>query len=116
MSSNAFKTSKPLEKALLKKWKPDGPERGGLVLPKMKLIEFRNIADNPEENFVPDLIEAIPVIDDAIGTWHTHPGALSDMSTDDQVTFIRWPHLFHAVIGSDGIHWYAVKNGAVIHA
>jgi proteasome lid subunit RPN8/RPN11 len=82
----------------------------------MKLVELENIAENPEENFVPDLIEAISIIDEAIGTWHTHPGALSDMSMDDQATFLRWPDLAHAIVGSDGIHWYSVRNGAVIHA
>lgn len=87
-----------------------------MILPGLKLVEFGNIAENPEENFVPDLLEAIAVIDDAIGTWHTHPDALSDMSMDDQATFLRWPHLFHAIVGKDGVHWYAVKNGAVIHA
>jgi len=93
-----------------------GPERGGVILTDGTIIEFENIAENPEEGFCPDIGELIPYVDDLASTWHTHPNSSSNLSVEDSYTFLCWPFLTHAIIGEDGIRWYKVKGRAVVNA
>ena len=116
MSFDALKKSKRLSAKLLKKYSPQGPERGGFILPGGQLVEFKNVSDEPELGFAPDLIDAIPHANDAVGTWHTHPGGTANLSAEDVNTYVQWPELIHVIAGSDGLRWYSVKNGAVINA
>lgn len=115
MSSSVFQRSKGLTNKLLRKLSP-GPERGGLILKGGKLVEVQNICSEPEEGFLPDAADLIPHLPNAVGTWHTHPGASANLSVEDAETFVSWPDWLHAIVGEDGVRWYAVKNGAAINA
>lgn len=96
---------------------PGTPERGGFVLNDGSLMELANASDTPMEgaflNPTPEQLQRLP---DAIGTWHTHPGATANLSVGDFETFVGWPAMTHAIVGTDGVRWYAVKNNAVINA
>lgn len=116
MSFVVLKKSKRLKTALLRKWAKDGAERGGFILPSGRLVEFKNVADEPEKGYIPDVNEAFHFVTDAVGTWHTHPGASAALSSEDAETFIEWPEWIHAVVGADGLRWYEIKNHAVINA
>lgn len=116
MSRAGWHNSKKLDGQLRRKLKP-GPERGGVVLPGGRLLEFPNVSPEPGAGFQPQLTtETVLSLNDAVGTWHTHPDASANLSVEDSQTFQQWPDLLHAVIGTDGIRWYAVKNGAVVNA
>lgn len=116
MSVAELKQSKKLDAALLKKLAP-GPERGGLILKGSRLIELTNIAEKPEEGFLPQLTaDLMGHFDVAIGTWHTHPGSSANLSAEDWSTFVQWPDMAHAIVGTDGVRWYAVAKGAVVNA
>lgn len=101
----------------LKKLLQAGPERGGLILAGNKLHEFENFSENPEEGFLPQLtVDDLPLLDAAIGTWHTHPDATANLSVEDWETFTSWPDWIHAIVGTDGVRWYRTENGAVVNA
>ena len=115
MSSEKSKNSKTLNSALRKRLQP-GPERGGLILPQNKLVEFPNTAGD-DYSYLPKLTPAdASSFDQAIGTWHTHPDSTSNLSAGDAQTFKQWPALLHAVVGTDGVSWYCVKDGSVMNA
>jgi proteasome lid subunit RPN8/RPN11 len=115
MPLDTLKNSKRLNNALRKMLTP-GPERGGLILPVARLVELQNGATD-EDSFTPRLTAAdAPNLTKAIGTWHTHPGASSNLSAGDAQTFRQWPDCLHAVVGEDGVSWYRVENGSVVHA
>lgn len=104
-------------KKLLKKFAETGPERGGLILKGGKLLELPNVAEKPDQGFLPDLTpELLDALDESIGTWHTHPGATANLSAEDWQTFIQWPEHLHAIVGTDGVRWYRVEHGAVVNA
>lgn len=109
--------SKKLNAELKKCLTPNGPERGGLILRNLKLHEFENTSENPNEGFEVLLtIETLELLKDAVGTWHTHPGASANLSVEDHETFVSWPDWEHAIIGEDDIRWYRVDRGMVINA
>lgn len=116
MSCDEFKKSNKLAEALLAKYQPTGHERGGLILSSGEPHEFPNISSEPEKIFVPDLSTVVDVLPQAVGTWHTHPGASANLSTEDEATFKSWPTFAHAIIGENGIRWYAVAGGLVVNA
>lgn len=95
----------------------DGPERGGVIVAGPKLIEIPNVAEG-DEAYACDSMDIIKAMEqgDVIGTWHTHPNATANLSVGDADTFVAWPNALHAIVGTDGVRWYAVKNGAVINA
>jgi len=104
---------------LLPKLDPsDTFERGGLILKDGTVIEIDNdhVEEERDKAYVPDYAQLLPHIDNAIGTWHTHPGETSNLSAGDWETFVNWPDFFHVIIGTDGARKYIVKNGAVINA
>ena len=114
MSKPAWKTSK-LNKTLKQKFSA-GPERGGLVLNDGTVVELTNICSDPTQGFTPDLQELLPFVDRSVATWHTHPGATANLSSEDWETFVEWPDHLHAIAGTDGLRWYAVKGSAVVNA
>ena len=96
---------------------PEGtPERGGFILDDHSVLELKNTSPNPNEGAMLDMtLEQLDLLPRAIATWHTHPGTTSNLSVGDNETFVGWPAMRHAIIGTDGLRWYAVKNGAVIN-
>lgn len=100
---------------LLNKYSPTGPERGGLIQSDGSILELENIAENPEHGFAADSMSLIEHLDDAIGTWHTHPGQTANLSSEDWEAFIQFEHFKHAIVGSDGVRWYETKGLAVIN-
>lgn len=84
-----------------------GKERVGFILDNYSFIEVKNVATNPEEGFAvsgEDIKEY--AINNAIGTWHTHPNATSNLSGEDYTNFFVWDNLFHLIIGKDGVKLY----------
>lgn len=100
---------------LLSKLQP-GAERGGVILTDGTVIEFENKAQDPSQVFFPDMADLLPYVDLLYATWHTHPSGTANLSVEDTQTFLAWPQLKHAIVGSDGVRWYAVKGKAVINA
>lgn len=95
----------------------EGPERGGFITQTGEIVELTNIADDPNEGFYPDIdLVALSHLDTAIATWHSHPGASANLSVEDWHTFVNYPDLSHAIIGTDGVRWYRVENGVVVNA
>lgn len=93
-----------------------GRERGGLILPRNKLVEFDNLETGDEAYKADVRPEHAPLLMKAIGTWHTHPSGSSNLSAGDAQTFRQWPDLLHAVVGEDGVSWYRVEGGNVLNA
>jgi len=119
MSDVDLKNSKPLNDALLETLgtDPNSPERGGFVLDDGTLLELPNRSDTPTEGAMLDIPDdQLHLITRAVATWHTHPGTTANLSVGDHETFVSWPALKHAIVGTDGVRWYGVKNGAVINA
>lgn len=86
-----------------------------MILPRAKLVEFENIEEG-EGAFRPRIsTDQAALLNKAVGTWHTHPGGSSNLSAGDAVTFRQWPNLQHAIVGEDGVSWYRVEEGAVLH-
>lgn len=92
-------------------------ERGGLILKDGSVIEFKNVAEVPKEGFLPEItVDLLAHLDNALATWHTHPGASANLSVEDWETFTQWPDHAHAIVGTDGVRWYRVERGVVINA
>ncbi len=89
-------------------------ERVGFVLDDSTIIEVENICADPEEGFEVRGEDLLRYIDDAVATWHTHPGETSNLSYGDHHSFLNYPDLLHHIIGTDGVTTYAVRNGKVI--
>jgi proteasome lid subunit RPN8/RPN11 len=113
MSFNDFKT---LNDSLHGNLGPDdGPETGGVILNDGSIVEIPSIHPEPNTGYQPDPVVLLALIDQLAGTWHTHPGATSNLSVEDAETFVNWPDLTHAIIGTDGVRWYRAKGSAVIN-
>ncbi len=91
-------------------------ERVGFVLPHGKIVEVDNIALDPKIGFDVSADDLITYGDDAVATWHTHPGASNNLSTEDMHTFLAWSNLDHYIIGNDGVRKYTVVDGEVLIA
>lgn len=113
MSDASWKT-KSLALKLKRRLKP-GHERGGFILNDGTLVEIKNTSDDPDA-FAPAAADVFKHADAAVATWHTHPEASANLSVGDFETFVSWPSLTHIIVGTDGIRYYAVKNGLVINA
>lgn len=112
-----MKNSKKLVASLKKKLKADGPERGGLILKDKSLMEMENVAQDPSSGFVPNVtLDHLDVLENCVGTWHTHPGQSANLSTEDWEAFSQWPNHVHAIVGTDGVRFYVVEKGAVLNA
>lgn len=91
-------------------------ERVGFVLKSGEIVEVMNICEKPEEGFKVSGIDLLRLTPHAQATWHTHPKADSNLSTDDWHAFLNYPELEHYIIGNDGLTKYVVENGAVLVA
>jgi proteasome lid subunit RPN8/RPN11 len=99
--------------------KDDTVERCGLILTDGKPLELTNIAEEPDKGFEMDPEQVLGHIDDAIGTWHTHPFTTPILSGEDYLFFLSWPDLDHNIIGYDlkgmvQVLSYKVEDGVVV--
>lgn len=91
----------------------DGPERVGFILKTGKIVEVKNVCHEAINGFEvsgEDLIKH----QDAVATWHTHPGQDSNLSTNDWYGFRNWPEWIHLIVGTDGVSAYRVEGGKVL--
>ncbi|MBN7759788.1 hypothetical protein JYP52_01450 [Nitratireductor aquibiodomus] len=91
----------------------DGPERVGFILPDGSIVEVDNVCTEPNEGFevtADDLIKHL----DAVATWHTHPQAKSNLSTNDYYGFRNHPNWKHLIVGTDGVSMFRVEKGRVL--
>jgi proteasome lid subunit RPN8/RPN11 len=107
--------SPSLKESLLKLYVEDAPERVGFVLPDGSLIEVPNVSGDPYNSFD---VSAESLLQhagygSAIGAWHTHPNASSNLSVDDYEGFLNWPKMTHYIVGNDGVSAYIIKEGLV---
>lgn len=106
-------THSRVEKSLLKHY-DDKVEHVGFILPHGKVIEVKNVSDNPEGSF--DVLgeDIIKYENEAVATWHTHPNGTSNLSAGDMETFLNWPDLDHYIVGTDGLTKYTVVDNEVL--
>jgi len=97
-----------IRKILLTLYKPTGSERIGFVTKANEIVEVPNVSPNPDEGFMvaPKDIILYSEINPSYATWHTHPGASSNLSNEDFVTFKLWKDYVHFIIGNDGVRAY----------
>jgi len=100
-------------KTLLSKY-DDEVEHVGFILPNGKVVEVENTSPVPAQSFDVSGADIIEFEGTAVGTWHTHPKASSNLSAGDMETFLQWPNLYHLIVGKDGITKYVVKDGEVL--
>lgn len=89
-------------------------EKCGVILKDGTVVPTHNLHHKPQEGFVVDPIALLRYEDDLWGTWHTHPKANSNLSSEDYQGFLQWPELKHFIIGVDGIRCYVVEDGLII--
>lgn len=83
-----------------------GNERCGFIMPST-LVEVANVHLNPTEGFDISADDIVRWGNECVATWHTHPGATSNLSEDDYSCFVKqWPELHHFIVGSDGVKCY----------
>lgn len=91
-------------------------ERCGFVLTGDRIVELDNVAEDPVADFMTRPEDVLEVIDDAIATWHTHPGISAELSVADYHSFIGFPGFTHYIVGADGVNEYYEKDGAILNA
>lgn len=92
----------------------DAAERCGLILLSGKIVEAPNTHSEPNNGFRIDPKLLIKHEGKIAASWHTHPNGTAQLSQDDYQTFLQWPDLFHAIIGSDGVRYYKTHNMVVM--
>lgn len=96
----------------------DTEERCGVVLKDGSVVEVKNIAEDPTNSYRMDTAEVLPLLEDVVGTWHTHPDSDPNLSGEDYMGFLSWPNLEHSIIGRRNgqvvVLRYRVENGLVI--
>lgn len=86
-------------------------ERCGFVLSDSTLLEVENTHPTPQTHFKID----VPVPEDAVATWHTHPEGTSNLSVEDYRCFLRYDSLNHYILGRNGaISRYYVDSGLLL--
>lgn len=99
---------------------PEGtPERCGILTKDGEILELTNCHDDPLRGFRVSPLDIITHFDNAVATWHTHPGADPNLSEEDYAGFMQWPDLEHHIIGvRDGqplVIRYAVEEGVLVN-
>lgn len=94
------------------------PELCGLVLNDGTVIQLPNIHEEPVKGFHIDPQALLDHLEQAVGTWHTHPGRDPNLSEEDMAGFRQWPSLEHHIVGiRDGehcVHTFKVLEGDVV--
>jgi proteasome lid subunit RPN8/RPN11 len=89
-------------------------ERLGFILEDGEIVEFENIAPNPQFSFEASAEAVMTFEDRAIASWHTHPGASANLSAEDAVAFKSRPDWLHYIVGNDGVRCFRVEHGRVV--
>lgn len=89
-------------------------ERVGFILPGDEIVEVENICEDPENGFDVAGADLLKYAENAIASWHTHPGQSANLSVEDLNAFRCWPQLAHYIIGTDGVRRYVVREGEVL--
>lgn len=79
-----------------------------------EVVECLNIATEPGEQFVVRGEDLVQYGENAVATWHTHPGGDSNLSMEDYQGFANYPELRHYIVGFDGIRGYEVQEDDTI--
>lgn len=90
-------------------------ERVGFILRNGEIVEVENVCHDPKNGFDVKGEDLIRYEHEMVATWHTHPGADSNLSQGDYESFRAWPNLRHYIIGQDGIRAYEVRDGEVVN-
>jgi proteasome lid subunit RPN8/RPN11 len=91
-------------------------EQVGFVLTSGEVVEVKNVCKDPTNGFVVSGEDLLRYSDDVVATWHTHPGATSNLSMSDYESFKNWPQWRHFIAGSDGVAEYYVEDGELLRA
>jgi proteasome lid subunit RPN8/RPN11 len=89
-------------------------EHVGFVLTDGSIVECENISTTPAEAFDVSAEDLDRYCDEAVATWHTHPGAGSNLSVGDLETFLLWNTMLHYIVGKDDITCYRASGRSVI--
>jgi hypothetical protein len=89
-------------------------ERCGFILASGEIVECTNICPDPAQGFEVGDFDLDRYIDDAVATWHTHPGDTRLLSVGDYETYRGMPDLMHFIVGTDGLAAYVVDRDAVL--
>jgi len=100
----------------LKEYLTGQEERVGFILSDGKIVEVENVAADKKQGFSVKPEDLIKYENEAVASWHTHPGASSNLSMDDYAAFVSWPDWKHYVIGIDGVSCFEVIDGVVVKA
>lgn len=98
----------------------DALERCGFVTKRGRIIELKNVADKPEDQFRIAPADTLKYLQrgDVVATWHTHPRSSPNLSGEDYECFLRWDDLDHYVVGRrEGeikVVRYFVEDGLVV--
>lgn len=91
-------------------------ERVGFILKSGEIVEVENVAEDPTCGFDVRPEDLIKYEDEAVATWHTHPGKDANLSLEDMEAFVSWPDWIHYIVGERDVRAYVVKNGMVVHS
>lgn len=91
---------------LLALYATTGPERAGFIMPDGEVVELRNIAEDPSKDFLAYPEDTVKYCNEAVASWHTHPGKDGNLSVEDHENFKNWADIDHFIVGSDGLRGY----------
>jgi hypothetical protein len=83
-------------------------------MPDGAVVECKNICSTPALGFDVSDADLHIYIDDAVGTWHTHPFSSNQLSIGDFDTYRGLPTLTHFILGQDGLAAYQADRDAII--
>lgn len=92
----------------------DSVERCGVILSTGKIIECKNIAEEPENSF--EIGPEDMIREGVVATWHTHPRTSANLSVDDYAGFLNWPNLTHYIVSREAVRAYTVLHGMVVNS
>jgi proteasome lid subunit RPN8/RPN11 len=100
---------------------PGAGETCGLILEDGAFVTVDNIHPEPVKGFVMDPKGLLQHVEQAVATWHTHPGRDPNLSQEDMAGFRQWPRLTHHIFGiRDGEPTVAtfkvLEDGTVVSA
>lgn len=94
---------------------PGSDERCGFILTDGAVVEAENICLEPSIGFAVSDADLDRYIDDAVGTWHTHPNGTNILGVDDYAMMRGMPDLIHFIIGAEGVAAYSVDRDQVLN-